>query len=316
MSVVHVSGLSKSYGRVQALRDVTFDVPEGVTGLLGPNGAGKSTLLLCVLGLLPDWKGEVRVLGLDAKRRRRAIRRRAGFMPELDAWLPEMTGIRAVRYLGRLTGMPYADALRRAHEVLWHVGLGEAIYRELREYSTGMRQRFKLAQALVHDPEILFLDEPLGGMDPAGRDELLDLVRDLATNHGKHVVWSSHILPEVQKVADQVVILHHGRFRGSFRLEELRALEGRYDVEVEGEPARIDALWGDTGFPVDARPLNAGDAEDRRQFLVHMPSDKGVADLFRLARLAGVRVRRATPAKEDLDDVFHRLIEAEEEVAS
>ena len=309
MAVVDLRGVRKAYGAVEALREVTFSIGEGVTGLLGPNGAGKSTLLLCVLGLLPDWSGEASVLGLDARRQRREIRRRVGFMPEQDARLPEMTAIRAVRHLARLSGLPSAESLRRAHEVLWHVGLGEAIYRDVAEYSVGMRQRFKLAQALVHDPDLLFLDEPLSGLDPAGRDELLLLVRDLSRRHGKHVVWSSHILPEVEKVADSVVVLHRGRFRGSHRLEDLSALRGRYVVEAEGEVERFEEALSRAGFA----PEEAGADEHlsllhRRPWRVTLPPGRGVADLFRLSRLAGARVRKVAPLKEDLETVFLRLL--------
>ena len=310
MSVVQIQNLTKSYGSVQALRDVTFEVGNGVTGLLGPNGAGKSTLLLCVLGLLPGWQGEVRVLDLDARRKRREIRRRVGYMPELDARLPGTTAVKAVRYLGRLTGLPYSQALRRAHEVLWHVGLGEAVYRDLKEYSAGMRQRFKLAQALVHDPRLLFLDEPLGGMDPAGRDELLDLVRDLATYHGKHVVWSSHILPEVQKVADAVVVLDRGRFLGRFALDDLRPPDHQYRITVDGDLDAYVRVLEEAGLDgAQPDPQNAS-------LEILLPDTRTPHDLFRLARLAGVRLRRVAPVGEDLEDVFHRIVTSEREVLS
>jgi ABC-2 type transport system ATP-binding protein len=313
MAVVEVRGLTKSYGAVPALTDVTLTIEGGITGLLGPNGAGKSTFLLCVLGLLPDWRGEVTVLDLDARRDRREIRRHVGFMPEQDTYLPGMTGIRAVRFLGRLAGMPDAEALRRAHEVLFHVGLGEAVYRPLREYSTGMRQRFKLAQALVHDPDIVFLDEPLSGMDPEGRDELLLLVKDLAVRHGKHVVWSSHILPEVQKVADAAVVLDRGRCLGSFRLHDLVGRDGRFVVEIEGDGAAFAAALGSRG--ATASPEEGGAHEEvarrlgRSTWGAAVPSG-GAEVVLAAARSAGVRVRRVTPVADTLEDVFHRLLGA------
>ena len=302
MSVVRVENLFKSYGSVQALRGVSFEVGEGVTGLLGPNGAGKSTLLLCVLGLLPDWQGRVTVLGLDARRERRDIRRHVGYMPEMNARLPGTTAVKAVRYLGRLTGLPYSQALRRAHEVLWHVGLGEAVYRNLEEYSSGMGQRFKLAQALVHDPQLLFLDEPLGGMDPAGRDELLDLVRDLASNHGKHVVWSSHILPEVQKVADAVVVLDQGAFRGRYDLDDLQPADHRYGLLIDGDVEAYLRVLAEAGID-DVEQDHATNG-----LALTLPDVRGVHDLLRLARLAGVRLHRVAPVGEDLEAVFHRLV--------
>jgi ABC-2 type transport system ATP-binding protein len=316
MAVVRLESLTKAYGnRPPALRDVTLDVGEGVTGLLGPNGAGKSTLIQCVLGLLPDYEGEARVLDMDARRERRAVRRRVGFMPELDTYLHDMTGIQAVRYLGQLTGMPRNEALRRAHEMLYHVGLGEAVYRSVREYSTGMRQRFKLAQALVHDPELIFLDEPLAGLDPKARDELLDLIKDLAERHGKHVIWSSHILPDVQKVADAIVVLHHGRFRGTFRLEDLQPRQGRFAIEVEGalEGFEDHLRRGDVvilGADAEEGPeTGAGSlVEARRHFTVEVDETDGAARLFALARECGVRVRSIRPVAESLEDVFLRIL--------
>jgi ABC-2 type transport system ATP-binding protein len=318
--IVEIRGLTKSYGRrPPALRDVTLEIGEGVTGLLGPNGAGKSTMIQCVLGLLRGWSGDVKVLGLDARRQRFAIRRRVGFMPETDTYLPSMTGIRAVRYLGQLTGLPYRDALRRAHEVLFHVGLGEAVYRDVLEYSTGMRQRFKLAQAIVHDPEIVFLDEPLSGLDPAGRDEVLDLIRDLARTHGKHVLWSSHILPEVQKVADAVVVLDQGRTRGTLRLDDLRAARtGDLDVEIEGDAEAFRAAMDVRGATVQPRPAEAATLEapgslvGRTAWVVRLGDGAPSAGVLVAAREAGVRVRRLAPLGETLEQAFLRLLGTED----
>jgi ABC-2 type transport system ATP-binding protein len=314
-AIVEIRGLTKSYGkRPPALRDVTLEIGEGVTGLLGPNGAGKSTMIQCVLGLLRGWTGEVRVLGLDARRDRFGIRRRVGFMPEVDAYMPSMTGIRAVRYLGQLTGMPYRDALRRAHEVLFHVGLGEAVYRDVVEYSTGMRQRFKLAQAIVHDPEIVFLDEPLSGLDPAGRDEVLELIRDLAHHHGKHVLWSSHILPEVQKVADAVVVLDQGRTRGSLRLEDLKTLPGVFDVEVEGDAQAFRAAVAARGMAVEPRVVDGQPTESqgaltgRTAWTVRPQDGAPAAAVLAAAHGAGVRVRRLTTQGQTLEQAFLRLL--------
>ncbi|MDA1194027.1 MAG: ABC transporter ATP-binding protein [Planctomycetota bacterium] len=311
MSVVSLVNLTKSYGgRPPALRDVTLEVPPGVTGLLGPNGAGKSTLLQCVLGLLPDYDGEVTVLGLDARRDRQAIRRRVGFMPESDAYLPGMTGIRAVRYLGQLSGMPRSEALRRAHEMLYHVGLGEAIYRQVKEYSTGMRQRFKLATALVHDPDLVFLDEPLSGLDPAGRTELLELIRDLATVHGKHILWSSHILPDVEKVADHVIVLDKGKFHGRFRMEELLSDASRVRVELEGDADAFRAGLADVGITLGPDAVHEAEARaaGRSAWIAELPPGRTGADLLRTAHGAGVRIRRMLPVAENLQDVFLRLL--------
>ena len=313
--VVELRGLTKSYGgRPPALRDVTMSIPGGVVGLLGPNGAGKSTLIQCVLGLLPDFEGDATVLGMDARRDRRAIRRRVGFMPEADAYVPLMTGIQAVRYLGQLTGLPRHEALRRAHEVLYHVGLGEAVYRKVKEYSTGMRQRFKLASALVHDPDLVFLDEPLSGMDPTGRQELLDLIRDLARTHDKHVIWSSHILPDVEKVADAVVVLDQGEFHGRFRMEELAADRGRVRLELEGDVAPFaESLQGaQVTLEHDAEHAAEAEASGRTAWIATLPAGLGGGELLRHAFATGVRIRRLAPVVENLEQVFMRILDREE----
>jgi ABC-2 type transport system ATP-binding protein len=312
MAVVRVRNLTKSYGgRPPALKDVTFEVPEGVTGLLGPNGAGKSTLLQCVLGLLRGFSGEVEVLGVDARRHAREARRRMGFMPEADAWIPGMNAVRAIAYLGRLGGLPTNEALRRAHDVLHHVGLGEAVYRDVVGFSTGMRQRFKLAQALVHDPALVFLDEPTSGLDPAGRDEMLALIADLARRHGKHVVWSSHVLPEVQRSADQVVVLHQGQFRGLFPIKDLAPHPGQFLVEVEGAIEAFEAEAGRRGVSLTAR---GSDVEERRRAFTAVVEPALAAEaatrLLASANASNARVRRVEPIVEDLASVFHRLLDA------
>ncbi len=313
-AVLRARGLTKSYGgQPPALDDVTLEVPPGITGLLGPNGAGKSTFLQCVLGLLPDYRGEAEVLGLDARRKRREIRRRVGFMPELDAYLFGLTGLRAVRYLAQLSGLPRRESLRRAHEVLAHVGLGEAIYRKVDGYSTGMRQRFKLAQAIVHDPDLLFLDEPLSGLDPDGRKEVRDLIHDLAVRHGKHILWSSHLLPDVQRVAEQVVVLHRGRSRGLFRMDDLLAREGRFRIDIEGDGRALEAVVGglegsELRLRRTERQASSTLVSERSMFEVVGPRDLEAGHLLAICHHAGVRVRRVMPLADTLEDVFLRLL--------
>ena len=310
--IVQIRGLTKAYGSAPpALRDVNLQIHPGVTGLLGPNGAGKSTLLQCVLGLLPDFAGDVRVLGLDARKQRRALRRKVGFVPEAEAYIWGLTGLHAVRYLGQLSGMPRHEALRRAHEVLFYAGLGEAAYRKVHEYSTGMRQRFKLAQALVHDPELIFLDEPLAGLDPHGRRQLRDLIRSLSDEHGKHIVWSSHLLPDVQAVADAVVVLQNGRDRGAFRMEDLAATEERFEVEAEGDPAPFLAAMQALNVRLEQLEHPGEGTEVSTHWDAWCPEGVGPTQLLAAAHEAGTRVRRVTPKAEELEDVFLRILEPE-----
>src|SRR4029079_5844264 len=174
------------------------------------NGAGKSTMLKALLGLLEAESGRIRVLDLDVASHPLDVRSRIGYMPENDAQIPGMTAVAFVAYCGELSGLSAADAMQRAHEVLYYVGLGEARYRQVETYSTGMKQRIKLAQALVHDPDLLLLDEPTNGMDPQGREEMLALIRDLA--HAKHInlILSSYVMPDVESVCDDVVVMNQG----------------------------------------------------------------------------------------------------------
>src|SRR5256712_13495094 len=200
--VVTLDHVTVAYGRSQVLQDVTASFAAGAVGLLGPNGAGKSTMLKALLGFVVPNRGRMRVLGHDVATAALEIRARVGYMPETDAHIPGMNAVSFVAYCGELAGLPRVDAMQRAHEVLFYVGLGEARYRNVETYSTGMKQRIKLAQALVHDPDLLFLDEPTNGMDPRGRDEMLELVRDLAHNKGVNLIVSSHLLPDVEYTCD------------------------------------------------------------------------------------------------------------------
>ena len=197
-AAVRLDKVSVVYGRNPALKDVSAVFPKGAVGLLGPNGAGKSTMLKSLLGFIAPNKGTLEVLGLNVADKPLEIRARLGYMPETDGHIPGMNAVTFVAYCGQLAGLPKTDAMQRAHEVLYYVGLGEARYRNVETYSTGMKQRIKLAQALVHDPDLLFLDEPTNGMDPKGREEMLELVRDLARHKGGSLSLSSHVMPDVE----------------------------------------------------------------------------------------------------------------------
>src|SRR5687767_4092376 len=225
--VVQLDQVSVRYGRQWALREVTAAFPAGAVGLLGPNGAGKSTMIKALLGLLAPDKGAMRVLGLDVNAAPLQIRGRIGYMPESDAHIPGMNAVTFVAYCGELAGLPRADAMQRAHEVLYYVGLGEARYRNVETYSTGMKQRIKLAQALVHDPDLLFLDEPTNGMDPKGRDEMLELIRDIAHNKGLSLILSSHLLPDVEYTCDYVVVMDKGTVATEGPIATLKGQGGR-----------------------------------------------------------------------------------------
>src|SRR5215471_19131484 len=208
---VELDHVSRWYGSRQALDNVTLHLPPGRIGLLGPNGAGKSTLLKILMGLLPPSSGSGRILDREIGKDGTVLRRAIGYMPETDSLIPGLRGAEYVALAGELFGMPRRQALRRAHEVLSYLDLEDARYRRLEEYSTGMKQRLKLGQALVHDPKVLLLDEPTTGLDPAGRDAMLDLLLRLGREHGKAILLSTHLLGDVAKVCEAVIILHHGQ---------------------------------------------------------------------------------------------------------
>lgn len=306
--LIELCQLSRSFGSFTALHDINLALPPGRIGLLGPNGAGKSTLLKILMGLLPPSHGRGRVLNEELGGDRDSegnwrLRRLIGFMPEADALVPGLTGVEYVALAGELYGMPRRDATRRAHEVLSYLELEEARYRRLEEYSTGMKQRVKLAQALVHDPPVLLLDEPTSGLDPAGRDAMLRLIKSLAVDHEKSVLLSTHLLADVEAVCERVVILAGGRIRGQGTVAELcsRRLD-RYRLRVQGDSlaAYRDQL-GQAGVTI----LNdAGDGEWR----VAVPPGWSNLTFFQLATACGVVIRLLIHDDETLEELFLRMV--------
>src|SRR5579859_6087565 len=236
--LIDLQDVSRQFGPVTALRNVTIRLTPGRVGLLGPNGAGKSTLLKILLGLLPPSSGGGHVLGHAIGQDGAVLRRAIGYMPEADALLPGLRGSEYVSLAGELYGMPRREAQRRAHEILTYLELEDARYRALEEYSTGMKQRIKLAQALVHDPPVLLLAEPTSGLDPSGRDAMLRLLLALGRDHGKSFILSTHLLGDVERVCETVLILHQGRVLRQGGVAELRTRrQGRFRLQVQGDAA-------------------------------------------------------------------------------
>jgi ABC-2 type transport system ATP-binding protein len=286
-AVVELRGVCVIYGRQMALRDVSASFPPGAVGLLGPNGAGKSTMLKALLGFVVPSQGQMRVLGLDVATSALDIRARLGYMPESDAHIPGMSAVAFVAYCGQLAGLPPADAMQRAHEVLYYVGLGEARYRNVETYSTGMKQRIKLAQALVHDPDLLFLDEPTNGMDPKGRDEMLELIRDLAHNKGVNLI-----------VMDKGAVATQGA------LDAVRGPQGRvFELRVKDGAERMLELLTAAGYEVHDTQ------EDVMR--VFVPGEAGAEPIFRLAAANGLQVRHLKQSVPTLEDAFARAVGAE-----
>ncbi len=241
-TVVQTSALTMDFGRVVALRDLDVTIGEGVTGLVGANGAGKSTLIKILLGLLKPSAGGARVLGFDIATQSDQIRRLTGYMPENDCLPPDVSASDFVVHLGRMSGLPATVARERAADVLRHVGLAEERYRPMGGYSTGMKQRAKLAQALVHDPRLVFLDEPTNGLDPAARDDMLHLVRRIGHDFGIAVVVTSHLLGELERVSDHVVVLDGGTLLRSSATSEFLEGTGALLVEVLGGETDRDRM--------------------------------------------------------------------------
>ncbi len=299
--VASVEQVSVRYGAQLALRDVDASFGEGAVGLLGPNGAGKSTLLKVLLGFVVPTTGRMRVLGLDVAERPLDIRARLGYLPESDGHIPDMNAVSFVAYCGQLAGLPESDAMQRAHEVLYYVGLGEARYRNIETYSTGMKQRIKLAQALVHDPDLLFLDEPTNGMDPKGREEMLELVVDLATRKGVNLILSSHLLPDVEATCARVVVMHQGAVATQGSIAELKERRRQvFELRIKGDRDQFVQALGGIG-------AECHDAEDDL-LRVFVDDGQGPRDLFAVAVAHDIQVRHLRPSVPTLEDVFAEAI--------
>ena len=236
--VVRTEGLTKDYGPVLALDALTVEIGPGVTGLVGANGAGKSTLLKILLGLVPASGGRAEVLGHDIAAEGTAIRAKVGYLPEHDCLPPDVSASDFVVHMAMMSGLPRVAARERAAEVLRHVGLAEERYRPMGGYSTGMRQKAKLAQALAHDPSLVLLDEPTNGLDPAARDEMLGLVQRIGRDFGIAVIVTSHLLGELERVSDNVVVIDGGRLLQARRTAEFLDATGALLVEVMGDDAQ------------------------------------------------------------------------------
>jgi ABC-2 type transport system ATP-binding protein len=304
--LIDLNNVSRTFGPVQALRDVSLQLEPGRIGLLGPNGAGKSTLIKILMGLLPPTSGRGRILEHELTQTNGTanwkLRREIGFMPEADALVPGLRGVEYVALAGELYGMPRHDAQRRAHEVLTYLELEDARYRRLEEYSTGMKQRLKLAQALVHDPPVLLLDEPTSGLDPAGRGAMLHLLRQLGKDFGKSLLLSTHLLGDVEQVCEQVVILFNGEVRGQGNVATLCARRhDRYRLQIQGDPK---------DFLEDLRLEGVRVLQDngRGEFRVVVPAGVGTREFFILADHHGVALRGLERDDESLEELFYRAV--------
>jgi len=306
VSLLTIENLTKSYGSVTALDRLTVDLDPGVVGLVGANGAGKSTLIKTLLGLLPATSGSARVLGLDVATQGPAIRGIVGYMPEHDCLPPDVSATEFVVHMGRMSGLPTAAARERSADVLRHVGLYEERYRSIGGYSTGMKQRVKLAQALVHDPQLVLLDEPTNGLDPAGRNEMLALIRRIGTEFGISVLVSSHLLGELEQISDHVVVVESGRLTRSTRTSDATAVSSWLEVEVTNRAGEIAEALARSGH--DVRPAGSGDCSPTASAARHLLVEVKDATTFDLVRDAAcsldVGLVRMHRRRHHLTDLF------------
>lgn len=295
------SNVTKTYGPITALNNLTLSVPMGAIGLLGPNGSGKTTMIRTLLGLIPVDAGTGHVLGKDFRRQQLDIRREIGFAPEDECLFPHTVGVDFVAYAGELVGMSRSDGLQRAHETLDYVGLGEARYRKVESYSTGMKQRLKLASAIVHDPKMLILDEPTNGMDPDGRQEILELARDLTRNKGMSLLFSSHLLPDVESVCNHVIVIAAGKLLAQGEIADLKQVRSQsYEVRVKGELAPFAERLRSSGCTaeVNADVLKIG-----------LPAGATPQLIWRAAVETGEQIRHLKAERSTLEEVFLSSLE-------
>jgi len=300
---IELAGLEvRLAGRV-ILDNLTCSLSGRTIGLLGPNGAGKSTLINTLLGFHKPVRGTARIFGHDIKTDLDAIRSFVGFMPENDSFLAHMTAISQTRMLAELSGLPAESALERAHEVLFYVGLGEARYRQLGTYSLGMKQLAKLAQAIVHGPKLLILDEPTNGLDPPARQRMIKMIKEMKETAGLHIVLCSHLLRDVEETCEEVLILKQGRIVHYCNLEEERKANLRFvEIETHGN---------DEGFLAALETLGCecAVAGDRRVKLV-MSEGMEIRDIYKIAAARDLQLRRLSYRRDSLEDIFLKAMEA------
>ena len=304
--VFELEALTVRFGRHVVLDHLDAQVRGGCIGLLGPNGAGKTTLLNTLLGFYAPDEGTARIFGHDVNAEGKEVRRLVGYMPERDSFIAGMSGVRFVRMMAELSGLKPADALERAHEVLFYVGLGEARYRKLETYSLGMKQLAKLAQAIVHGPRLLILDEPTNGLDPPARNRMLQLIREIRDTQDAHIVMSSHLLRDVEECCDEVLVLKAGRIATYCNLEQERAANKRFlFLELKGDEQAfihgLKRLGCEVGIP------------NRRRLRAVLPEHIEIRDLYALAENLDVQIRKLDHKRDSLEDIFLRAMEGSSE---
>ena len=300
--IIELQNLGVRFGNRDILSGLTCTLSGRSIGLLGPNGAGKSTLINTLLGFYPPSSGSARILGYDIRTQTKQIRTLVGYMPENDSFVAGMTAVAFIRLMGELSGLPSEAALERAHEALFYVGLGEARYRKLGTYSLGMKQLAKLAQAIVHGPKVLILDEPTNGLDPAARQRMVRLIKEMRDTKEMHVVLCSHLLRDVEDTCEEVLILKQGRVVHYSNLEEERRANKRF-VELE-------IIGDESGFALALQGLGCECAmAGGRRIKAVVPEEIEIRDIYRIAGERNVQLRRLNYRRDTLEDIFLKAME-------
>jgi ABC-2 type transport system ATP-binding protein len=299
--VVALEGLSVKFGNRVILNHLDGSLNGRAIGLLGPNGAGKSTLINTLMGFYAPAAGTARIFGHDVRNGIRQVRSLIGYMPENDAFIAKMSAVDYVRFMAELSGLPPQAALERAHEALFYVGLGEARYRKLQEYSLGMRQLAKLAQAIAHGPRLLFLDEPTNGLDPPARQRMVRLIKDIREHGDLRLILCSHLLRDVEETCEEVVILKQGRIVQYCNLDQERKLNRRF-LELETDGANEEFVAG-------LRALGCESALAGARVKAVLTEGVEIRDLYRIAAERGVTIRRLNHRRDSLEDIFLKAME-------
>jgi ABC-2 type transport system ATP-binding protein len=300
--VIELSGLSVRFGSRDILKDLRVSLSGRTIGLLGPNGAGKSTLIQSLLGFCPLTSGTASIFGHDIRREQKQIRTVVGYMPENDSFIANMTAVSFIRMMGELSGLPKDAALERAHEVLFYVGLGEARYRPLGTYSLGMKQLAKLAQAIVHGPKLVILDEPTNGLDPPARIRMIKLISEMKAVSDMHIVLCSHLLRDVEETCEEVLIMKQGRIVHYSNLEEERRANKRF---VELETRGNDVGFADALTSLGCECSTAGFG----RFKMICPVGFELKEIYRLAAERDLQLRRLNYRRDTLEDIFLKAME-------
>ncbi len=301
-AVVELKGLGLKLAGRPILSDLQATITGQSIGLLGPNGAGKTTLIRVLLGFFNPTAGSARVFGNDVTTRSRSIRGMVGYMPEIDAFVPGLSAVRFLRFMGELSGLPAKTALERAHETLYYVGLGEARYRQLETFSLGMRQRIKLAQAIIHSPKLLIMDEPTNGLDPPARIKMIRLIQEIRDSGTMNLILSSHLLRDVEECCEEVMVLNHGKLAAFCNLADERRANKRFlNMEILGDQGPFSEAVSGLGCQW------AGSGNGRIKLV--LPDGVEIRDLYRLADEHRVQIRRLDHRKDSLQDIFLKALE-------